>query len=153
VVPTERLNELHDVIRDAIVDGSPRLLTALAPVLVANVEKLRLEKIYADLQRVGYERRLAWVVQNTQLGLEDLSVGSQPWRKRRLVTDVKFMTFLDYAARLARPDAALDVLDKTIRSRNSLATAQKQSSRSARAWRIVTTLEPADFADALKAVE
>src|SRR5262249_44243414 len=59
-LPSERLEEVHAAIREALVSGAPRLVAALAPVLVRNAERLNLVKLYADLERTGLQRRLGW---------------------------------------------------------------------------------------------
>ncbi|HEY1816752.1 MAG TPA: helix-turn-helix transcriptional regulator [Kofleriaceae bacterium] len=152
VVPTERLGKLPEVIRGAIVDGSPRLVTALAPVLAQNADDLSLKQIYAELERIGHERRLAWVVENTQRALEQVAEHDPFWRQRLLRVRVKFTTFLEYASKLLNRAEPLDILDATIRSNASLATTRKHLSRTASNWRIATTLGVEDFVEALRAV-
>ena len=49
VLPSQELQEVHDVVREALLDGSPRIITALAPVLVRNAERLSLAKLHAEL--------------------------------------------------------------------------------------------------------
>lgn len=48
VLPSEELQEVHDVVREALVLGEPRLVTAVAPVLVAHAERLNLSRLHAD---------------------------------------------------------------------------------------------------------
>src|SRR5690606_20715571 len=42
VLPSEHLRDVHAVVREALVDGTPRIVTALAPVLVRNASRLHL---------------------------------------------------------------------------------------------------------------
>ena len=49
-------------IREALVLGTPRLVTALAPALVRN-ERVNLKKLELELAKVGLEKRLGWVTQ------------------------------------------------------------------------------------------
>ncbi len=63
VLPSERLSTASDVIREAIVASEfPRLITALAPVLIRNVDHINLRGLQLQLTAVGLERRLAWLV-------------------------------------------------------------------------------------------
>ncbi len=66
VLPSERLGDVSAVIREVIVASElPRQITALAPVLVTNVDRVPLERLFAQLADAGLERRLGWVVENT----------------------------------------------------------------------------------------
>jgi transcriptional regulator with XRE-family HTH domain len=154
VLPSEHLEEVHDVVREAVIDGSPRIITALAPVLVRNAGRLNLAKLQAELEVIGRSRRLAWVIDNTLTALQDLSRGStdaHEWSKRSRGAELRLMLFLDYSASLPRGRLALDILDATVRSRRTLEEVQRTASKASQRWGIVTSLQPEDFVQALKA--
>ena len=156
VVPTERLSELSDVIRDALLDGSPRLVTAVAPVLVAHARELRLGLLYSELERLGSGSRLGWVVENTLAALDKLAVGrdGRTWEKLRFEAMLPLQTLLSYARDIEGPTSRrpiADVLDATIRTEASREGVRRASSKLSRKWGIVTSLRVDDFVEALRA--
>lgn len=158
VLPSQQLEATHDVVREALVDGDPRMVTALAPVLVRS-ERLNLPKLYAELERLGLERRLVWVTENTLAALELLRQEAGPaakeWPRSVRISELQLRLFLQLVTSLDRggePRAALpDLLEDTIRSEQSLREVQRASSAISQRWGIVTSLEPEDFVQALKA--
>ena len=159
VLPSKELEDVHDVVREALLLGAPRLVTAVAPVLSAHAERLNLSRLYAELEKLGHERRLAWVVDNTLTALNTLVHTADSdgaiWVRLRRRTEVPFKLFLDFvASRLAAaqsPEAPPDVLDATIRSRRTLEDVQRNASKPSLRWRIATSLQPEDFVQALRA--
>jgi transcriptional regulator with XRE-family HTH domain len=156
VLPSEQLEDVHDVVREALVDGSPRLVTALAPVLVDNAERLNLSRLHSELERIGLGRRLAWVVDNTLTALRsDPKLGAKS--KERAKLDRRAELILGHLKwHFTVPDdasshAPLDVLDATIRSKRTLEEVRRSASEISQRWGIVTSLQPADFLQALKA--
>jgi transcriptional regulator with XRE-family HTH domain len=154
VLPSEELEEVHDVVREALLDGSPRIITALAPVLVRNARRLNLNKLHADLENLGRARRLAWVIDNTLNALAHLSSTSRDakeWSKlyRRAALHLKL--FLDFVDSPPGRHLPLDILDATIRSKRTLDDVQRSASTASQRWGIVTSLQPEDFIQALEA--
>jgi len=156
-LPSHELEDVHDVVREALLLGTPRLVTAIAPVLVAHAERLNLSKLYADLKKLGHEDRLSWVVESTLVAVDILACGSDPearaWSKLRLRMEVPFKLFVEFAAHNRAADARgpLDVLDAAIRSRRTLEEVQRHQSKLAVRWGVVTSLQPEDFVHALEA--
>ncbi len=80
-----------------------------------------------------------------------MPAASTRWRRlygRARVVLEAFLSFLT-----AEPQAqsrALDILDSGIRSKETLQEVAKESSAISRRWEIVTSLQPENFADALK---
>jgi transcriptional regulator with XRE-family HTH domain len=156
IVPSENLDEIHHVIREALLDGDPRVITALAPVLIRNSKQINLNRLHAELLELGRERRLAWVVENTLEALRQLAqipgtrASHLTQLSRRAQAPLEF--FLQYVSSdsgPARPRAP-DILDTTIRSKHTLAEVQRDASEISRRWGIVTSLHPEDFIDALR---
>jgi hypothetical protein len=59
--------------------------------------------------------------------------------------------FFESVSRGLPGDVAPDVLDKDIRSGQTLTAAQEASSASSRRWALITTIQPEDFLEALEA--
>lgn len=159
VLPSKHLEEVHDVVREALVDGSPRIISALAPVLVFNASRLKLGKLYSELERLGMERRLAWVVDNTLAAMALLhaeagSMMSREWARLARMAEIVLQYFLNAIPPPHRGgdlQAAPQILDATIRSERTLREVQRSASEISRRWAIATSLQPADFLQALKA--
>ena len=156
VLPSETLTEAQQVVREALVSGGPRLITALAPVLVRHANRLSLPKIQDDLARIGLERRLYWLVENTIVALEQLKSAPGPsgkvWNQIYRRIEMPLHVFLAVAQdTLGQEPRAIDVLDDTIRTTKTLHEVQKASSRISQRWAIVTSLGPEDFVRALEA--
>lgn len=153
VLPNARLSAVTDVIREAIVATEfPRLTTALGPVLVRNIDRINLRKLHLELAEAGLERRLAWVVANTCEAIDrDLRQAppkvARAYRRARVVLG-SFLDFLDADA--GREAVAPDVIDASIRSKQTLAEVTAASSSISKRWGLVTTLEPEDFVAALR---
>ena len=135
----------------------PRLITALAPVIVQNIDAVNLHQVNAELAQLGLQRRLGWLVENTADAVERAS--SRAPRElaanyRRAVMILR--NFLGLAkSQLSElpedPELAVDTLDKTIRTQRTLEEVIATSSPISRRWRIATSIQPEDFAAALRA--
>jgi transcriptional regulator with XRE-family HTH domain len=151
VVPADDLDDIVEVV------GDPRQTAALAPVLVGNVDRIGLGKLYLDLAKIGRERRLAWLSENTAhaIGLE---LGNEPpraWAQRARRAAVVLGAFVDsvtndLGAGTSRP-VLLDAFDPNIRSKKTLEEVTAASSAISRKWGIVSSLKSEDFAQALRA--
>jgi transcriptional regulator with XRE-family HTH domain len=154
VLPSEEIQEVHDVVREALLDGSPRNITALAPVLVRNAERMNLAKLHAELESLGRDRRLAWVIDNTIAALAQLSHGSRDakqWSKLHRRAELELGLFLGFVDPPPGRQLPADILDATIRSRRTLDEVQRTASKQSQRWAIVTSLQPEDFLEALRA--
>jgi transcriptional regulator with XRE-family HTH domain len=158
IVASAVLAEVRDVVREALLNGAPRLVTALAPVLATHADTLNLPKLYAELHQLGLERRLAWVVENTLAALDALAnesgSGSKGWSRLKRRAEVPFRLFLDViGARGETPawSSAPDPLDPTIRSLRTLEEIKRSASKVSERWSIATSIQPDDFVQALRA--
>jgi transcriptional regulator with XRE-family HTH domain len=155
VVAGERFQDLTNVLREALVASSSRLVTAIAPVLVANLDRIVLRKLLSDLTAAGLEQRFAWVVDNTVDALRQELEGAPAgeWRIRARHANAVLSDFLgflrDHLGEGAKssPD---DVVDGDIGSRETLDVVRRQSSPISRYWHIVSSLHPDDFLEALR---
>ena len=151
VLPSEQLEDVNQVVREALITGAPRMLSAVAPVLVRNIDKVNLRKLHAQLVDVGLELRLGWLLDNTLEALEAelTSPLSRPWSQlyRRAVVVVQSFMADNNKRPKSRPGQ--DLLDGQIRTKKTLDEVKASRSPISRQWGIVTTLQPADFATAL----
>lgn len=158
VLPSEDLDDVGDVVREALLTGSSRHITALAPVLVRNVDRVNLRKLLLELAQAGRERRLAWLVDNTLEAVRREIRRSPPrstalrYRRAEAVLDV-FMDFASAQAQERGPAgvAEQDLLDTTIRSPKTRRDVTSASSAISKRWGIITSLQPEDFVEALRA--
>ncbi|MGH7439510.1 MAG: helix-turn-helix domain-containing protein [Polyangiaceae bacterium] len=153
VLPSERLKEVGDAVRETLVAAElPRLVAALAPILVANADRINLKLLHSQLAALGLARRLPWVAENTLVALQVETPAASPgWRRRYHRARGVLETFLSLLRpELASPPEPLDVLDSTIRSKKTLQQVQADASAVSRRWGILTALQPDDFARALR---
>lgn len=151
VLPREELDEIDRVVREVLIDGSPRFVTALAPVLVRHARALNLRSVQAELSRLGYERRLPWVVANILEAVNQLH-GRLP--KKLVLQTAALQLFVNYFGasldKTASPPPP-DVLDPSIRTVKTLEQVQRKASELSRYWGVVTALIPDDFVGPLEA--
>jgi transcriptional regulator with XRE-family HTH domain len=150
VLPTERLEDVADVVREALLTATPRHLTALAPVLVQNIDRVNLRKLRADLAAAGFDRRLSWLLDNTReaLRLELRGPLHRPIAQRYRRAEVVLDTYFDFT--VEPEDVVLDLLDVTIASPKTRRDVAVASSAISKRWGIVTDLQPEDFVEALR---
>ena len=154
VLRSDQLEEVHEVICEALLDASPRLLTATAAVFVRNARTLSFQRIFRRLHDVGRENRLGWAVENTLLAtrIVERSRASDATLLRLLrEAQVLLQLFVDFATTLSNERRSLDVLEPSVRSQQTLAILEQKLSPVSRRWGIVSRLQPEDFASALEA--
>jgi transcriptional regulator with XRE-family HTH domain len=153
VVPSVSVDAVNEVVGETLAEGDPRLVAALAPVLVSNIDRLPLPKLQLDLSRAGLERRVPWLCENVAQAIdsERKTAPPRPWvaqaRRAALVIGV----FLD----AMKPPSqqlpfAWDPLDVAIRDMKTVIEVKEAASEISRKWHIITTLTPEDFARALR---
>lgn len=153
VVPSARVASVRAVIRETLLSPrSPRLLVALSPVVVGNLDALNLDVLHHELATIGYPTRLPWLVENVHAALSLIGAGRgrlpvAQWHRARVVLG-------DFIVRHPLPAPAgvpgLDHLDTSIRTDRSLAAVNATASEISKRWGVVTALQPADFAEALR---
>lgn len=154
VLPSGLLDQVADVVREVLVAAdSPRHVTALAPVLVRNVERLSLPRLRLRLAEVGAERRLGWLVANILAALEHVRLTDLPRKEAQTYRRAKVVlgSFLDGWNPSDPGLGAPDILDHDILSARTLAEVRAANSTISQHWGIVTALQPTDFFEALEA--
>jgi transcriptional regulator with XRE-family HTH domain len=155
VLPRAELDATQSI-RDALVAGIPRLVSAVAPVLVLHIDKVSLSKLRSSLAEAGFDRRLWWLLENVHAALQQELSASPPreWARRYRRAAVILEAELE-AGRALRPapnrEWAPQVLDPSIRSTKTRKQVESSGSEISRRWGIVTGLHPEDFARALEA--
>jgi transcriptional regulator with XRE-family HTH domain len=154
VLPSKTHAGLSEVVREVLAGGEPRFLVALAPVLVRHADTINLRKLYADLSEAGLERRFAWVLENTIKALGEVIHSHAPRGRPQLYLRARtiFEAFLKAipAPSSSRP-GYLDVLDPGIRSEETVKEVSTTWSAASRRWKIISSLQPSDFAKSLRA--
>lgn len=153
LVPAALSDPLDVVLAVMLHPESSRHVAALAPVIVAQVDRIALPEAAARLAAFGRQARLGWLLDSVAAAIEaePLATESAERRQRR-----RTATAIDVFLRSGMlvppaPDAPLDLFDPDIRS---LATAERvaaDASAEARRWRIATRLSVQDFRKALRA--
>jgi transcriptional regulator with XRE-family HTH domain len=153
VLPSSTGDDLQRIIGDTLSEGDPRLVTALGPVLVANIDRVPLSKVQLELSRAGFERRLPWLCENLGEAINTELKANPPraWSKGARRADVVLKLFLAAASLPSeRLPAEWDALDAGIRTMKTAVDVKNAASAISRRWRIITTLTPEDFARALR---
>jgi len=155
-LPSENLEQANHVIREVLIDGrNPRHITALAPVVIAQIGQIHLSKLWAEFCHLGFERRLGWLLECTFEALRraprppDL-IAARNYRQAETILH----QFLGAIGTLAPTDSDAtlpDVLGVIATSQKSLVSLEKQSSPLSTKWRILSPFQVQDFVDALKA--
>lgn len=151
LLPSERLKQVNDVIREVMIDvSSPRHITALAPVLVSNLDHVSYLGLLAEFQELRIAHRLGWLADNVLAALvNEVGKGadSTSWRRETAVAMMTFELWLQHDQVPERPD----IFDRSIRSEKSLQNALATISPISKRWNVVTSIELADFSAALRA--
>lgn len=154
ILPSEIVEDVNEAVREALIEGDSRHLTALAPVIVRNIDRIKLVKIYGDLHWLGFERRLAWLAENVVQALRDEAARApRPWKGWIARAGAVLQAFVHFA-RSSPPsvaDAPPDYLDASIRSAKTADDVAARASEISKRWNVVTGLEPTDFRKALEA--
>jgi len=154
LLPAE-LSDAQEVVRQALIAGAPRIVTALAPVLVDQFDRVELLNLDASLSKTGHERRLGWAVENIVQAIEDTGRLDTSQRRARKLGRARFVfdRYLQFALEREGPRSmrSEDLLDREVRSERGLEAVRDQSSPISKRWGMITSIQPSDFAHALRA--
>ena len=151
-VPTERLKEAGDAIVEALVAArSPRQITAIAPVIVSQIDILNLNLLRLKLAEAGFERRLGWILQNTLEAVSGELVSLRgDWRPKYRRAELVLGNLLASWRIPGGAKPAEDILDVDILSRETLEQVKRVLAPPAEKWGVITRLKVEDFAAALR---
>lgn len=160
ILPTDRIKNVLEAVRETLATAkSPRLITALAPVIVYHADSEILNQLRYDLEesKLGLIYRYGWVLrnvldaiqnelQNTELSVELRNKYKHAERViNHLVGSSKFSLKAP-----KKKNGDLWGIDAGINSQKTFEDVKKHSSRFSKAWGIVTRLQPKDFVEALR---
>lgn len=153
--PSALLKDAADVVREALISAqSSRLITASAPVLVDNINRINLRTLQARFHEAGLGQRLGWALENTLEALRGELARPLPheWALKYSRAEAILKSFLSLDRPVeGSPEDLSDVLDRDIASDKSLAEARRESSAISKRWGITTRIKTDDFAQALRA--
>lgn len=154
VLPSERLREAADIIRETLVAAeSPRYIAAIAPVFVIHRQNLNLNKLKGQLAEVGLERRLGWALENMLEALhQELNAGlTMEWKLKYQKAETVIQIFLaPWVAAVGLEQGFPDeVLDPDILTGKTVKQVREEASEISKKWHIVTRITTDDFRQAL----
>ena len=164
LLPSEQLGDVESVVREVLIAGEPaRQITALAPVMIRNIERLNLARLWTEFQGYGMERRLVWLVDSTHEAIR-VVVGDSVSDRLLHKSMAAFQLFLrrEGPRRLQRAPGSpaaptleeimdVDVLGPPTLSEKTLRNIIKKSSIVARRWGVATSIQTEDFVEAVRA--
>lgn len=163
LLPSERLEQVERLVLEVLINAdAPRQITALAPVLLRNLDKVNLNGLWARHAQYGIERRLGWVLENLLEAVRRLlvEVGASregaTLRKAAGALDL-FLSRAEVQGRRSNhgPDDGKDgdILGLKVTNPKTIREVWKSSSDLSRKWGIICPLQPEDFVDALVAAD
>jgi len=154
-LPSEKLKDAAATIREALVWAeSPRQVAAIAPVLVENSDRINFNKLADELQSLGLENRLGWVIDNVRQAIKEELSHPLPreyqLRYRRAEVQLARSGIMPPHFRPGEEDKPNDILDAEINSEKSVEQVSSERSTISRNWKIISRLQPEDFLEALR---
>lgn len=155
VVPSTRYGTVRDAVREVLLaPNSPRLVTALAPVVVWNIDSIDLDNTHHEVSSVGRGRRLGWLVENIVNALRDPHLHPpSEWAFRQRVAGVTLADFLSRIKPGENPltdGLAVDTFEGGVASRKTLDHLRREASPASHRWGVATAIQTADFVHALR---
>lgn len=152
----EKLESPETVIVETLIEGSSRLITALAPVIVRQCERINLQRIAQQLRTYafGVQYRIWWVVDGTYQALGGrLNEPYLPsdlhriYQKAFLLLERKKLDVGQVQEQLIDKE---DELDQNLISERTIQLVKQNRDKLAHHWHIVTRIKKSDFEQALK---
>ena len=160
-LPTQAFKDAANAVRESLVSAeSSRQITAVAAVIVENINRVNLKKLQAQFLEIGLGQRLGWALENTLKALQQELAPPLPheWTLKYRRAEVILKSFLslpwpgkDHSQLKKALPGSTDVLDHDIVSDKSLAEAYEESSELSQLWGITTRIQKEDFIQALRA--
>ncbi|MCB4756899.1 MAG: helix-turn-helix domain-containing protein [Elusimicrobia bacterium] len=151
-LPSEKLDDVLRLVREVLVaPESPRAVAALAPVIVQHAEPRTLNRIRLQLKDDGVIQRYGWLLENIQRAIneelaEDLS---EDWRTKYKRADFIFKNLLASPWFESSKADREDLIDSVV-TEKTLEELRVTSSDISKKWKVITRIQPSDFAQALK---
>lgn len=158
-VPSERLNQVEEVFREVLADGTQsRHIAALAPVFVRNQKDVQLKKLWAQFVAYGLEARLGWALENIREALHLALLNGSALRQSAVSLRAAERALDPFglwveAQRQRIVDGHADLLGVKSLGSKSRSEVLESSSGISRRWGIISRIVPEDFFEALKAAD
>lgn len=159
-LPSEKLANIQSVVVEVLVKASSqRLILGLVPVMVQNVTSLNLLRTCMQLNELGLQHRLFWLVDGI---LNALSVRLKSFvpRDRMMLYRKALMNLKEQLRKLEKfslikfsENQIEDSLDSDISSQKTLDQVHNNRDELAKKWNIVTRITQEDFNNALSEME
>lgn len=150
-VPFESIKGAGAAILEALAAAeNPRQVTAVAPVIVAQIGRINLDRLRLQVAEAGYEGRLAWALECTLEAVRrELPELAGLWRTKYRRAELVISALLS-RWRVPAAGTADDILDREILSEETLRDVRKHLSSTAKKWRIATKITVEDFRESLR---
>jgi transcriptional regulator with XRE-family HTH domain len=155
-LPSEDLDNVANVVREVLISPkSSRHVTALAPILVNYAKTTLLNQLRLQSNQETFVRRYRWLLENIQWAIKEELDHNLPndqkvkYKKAEFVLDNLLKTPWFGVVHAGRVEGE-DVFDSDINSEKTLDDLRKSSSKISKRLKIVTRIQPEDFASALK---
>lgn len=152
LVPETLTNPETTIAQTLLTSPSPRLITALAPVIVKNCESIHFDRLAETFKSRGAENRWGWALELTYKALEErLQEAYLPRQLHRLYQKAFLLLERKKPAPPAEQDLSKeDELDGGLISQRTLDLVKQGRDKWARRWGIITRIKKEDFLKALK---
>ncbi len=132
---------------------SARHVAALVPVLATHPDQVVLPAVVSQLARSGREARAGWLLESLLHALARASVPTRTAQLTAVRRAVLAASVVLESGFLNPPQSMqpVDPFDPDIRSKRTLERVFAAASPEARRWRIATSIQTADFVEALEA--
>ncbi|MBI4124687.1 MAG: helix-turn-helix transcriptional regulator [Deltaproteobacteria bacterium] len=150
VLPSEKLNDAYNVILETVIGGSPRLLTALTPVIILHAHPPLFRKIINKLKEYRLENRFYWVLNGVSRVIDRRFKTHVPHNKRFIYRRAKTILeeMLNWQTMIAS-EYEEDRLDAGIVSEKTFHQLRESRDALALVWKVVTRIREEDFYNAL----
>lgn len=151
VLPSEKVTEVNKVIQETIIAAdSARHITALAPVIVNNYDKIDFDVLSSSLSICARTGRLGWIFESTIEALQVVLEKDVLERNDKLLY-LRAISFLGrYIENISIGFFMEDFLDKNIVSDKTLKEVKEARTELAKKWKILTRITTNDFVKALR---
>lgn len=159
----EKLGNPNEAIFETLaIYQSSRLIAALAPVVVKNIQRVNFAVIEKKLRESGHQNRLWWVLDNTLAGVQKRLDGTflprdLKLRYRHAETTLRDLLSLKSRALESSPNApnhqGEDIFDEGVSTQKTLDSLRVKNDLLSKKWNILTRLKQSDFEEALKNAE
>lgn len=151
-LPSEKLDDIIRLVREVLAaPQDSRSVAALAPVIVQHADPPTLNRIRLRLIDDGIIQRYGWLLENIRWAIDDELAEdlSTEWKEKYKKADYVLKNLLSFPWFSLRKVHREDVFDSVITSK-TLGQLRSALSDVSKKWKIITNIQPKDFAEALK---